>query len=66
MADPVSVDGLFAAVRAEWGRLDLLVNNAGTFGPVGGVDEIPIEEWLSTVAVNLTGAFLCAQAPWLR
>jgi NAD(P)-dependent dehydrogenase (short-subunit alcohol dehydrogenase family) len=41
--------------------VDLLINNAGTFGPVGGVDEIPIEGWLSTVAVNLTGAFLCAR-----
>ena len=61
VADPASVEGLFGAVRAEWGRLDLLVNNAGTFGPVGGVDEIPIDEWLSTVAVNLTGAFLCAR-----
>ena len=62
VADPGSVDDLFAAARGEWGRVDLLVNNAGTFGPVGEVDEIPVEEWLSTVAVNLTGAFLCARA----
>jgi len=61
VADPASVTDLFAAARDEWGRVDLLVNNAGTFGPVGGVDEIPIEGWLSTVAVNLTGAFLCAR-----
>jgi NAD(P)-dependent dehydrogenase (short-subunit alcohol dehydrogenase family) len=61
VADPASVTDLFAAARGEWGRVDLLVNNAGTFGPVGGVDEIPIEGWLSTVAVNLTGAFLCAR-----
>ena len=58
VADPASVTDLFAAARGEWGRVDLLINNAGTFGPVGGVDEIPIEGWLSTVAVNLTGAFL--------
>jgi NAD(P)-dependent dehydrogenase (short-subunit alcohol dehydrogenase family) len=62
VADPASVDGLFDAVRAEWGRVDLLVNNAGTFGPVGDVDEIAVEDWLATVAVNLTGAFLCARA----
>ena len=61
VADPASVTDLFAAARGEWGRVDLLVNNAGTFGPVGGVDEIPIDGWLSTVAVNLTGAFLCAR-----
>ena len=62
VADPESVADLFAAARGEWGRVDLLVNNAGTFGPVGEVDEIPVEAWLSTVAVNLTGAFLCARA----
>jgi NAD(P)-dependent dehydrogenase (short-subunit alcohol dehydrogenase family) len=61
VADPGSVADLFAAVRGEWGRVDLLVNNAGTFGPSGEVDEIPVEGWLSTVAVNLTGAFLCAR-----
>ena len=43
VADPASVTDLFAAARGGWGRVDLLVNNAGTFGPVGGVDEIPIE-----------------------
>ena len=62
VADPESVAGLFAAARGQWGRVDLLVNNAGTFGPVGEVDEIPVDEWVSTVAVNLTGAFLCARA----
>ena len=62
VGDPDSVADLFAAARGEWGRVDLLVNNAGTFGPVGEVDEIPVEAWISTVAVNLTGAFLCARA----
>ena len=56
------MEGLFAAARAEWGRVDLLFNNAGTFGPSGAVDEIAVDDWLSTVAVNLTGAFLCARA----
>jgi NAD(P)-dependent dehydrogenase (short-subunit alcohol dehydrogenase family) len=62
VADPASVDGLFAAVDSTWGRLDLLVNNAGTFGPSGEIDEIAVDDWLATVAVNLTGAFLCARA----
>jgi NADP-dependent 3-hydroxy acid dehydrogenase YdfG len=61
VADPVSVTDLFAAVRGEWGLVDLLVNNAGTFGPSGAVDEIAVDDWLATVAVNLTGAFLCAR-----
>jgi NADP-dependent 3-hydroxy acid dehydrogenase YdfG len=62
VADPGSVTDLFAAVRGEWNRVDLLVNNAGTFGPSGEVDEIAVDDWLATVAVNLTGAFLCARA----
>jgi NAD(P)-dependent dehydrogenase (short-subunit alcohol dehydrogenase family) len=52
----------FAAVRDAWGRVDVLVNNAGRFGPSGTVDEIAVEEWRATVEVNLTGMFLCARA----
>ncbi|KQY63624.1 MULTISPECIES: SDR family oxidoreductase [unclassified Nocardioides] len=59
---PSSVDTAFAAVVDAWGRVDVLVNNAGTFGPKGEVDEIAVDDWLDTVSVNLTGAFLCARA----
>lgn len=51
---------LFARVREEWGRVDVLFNNAGVYGPAGAVDEIDVEDWSHTVAVNLTGSFLCA------
>jgi NADP-dependent 3-hydroxy acid dehydrogenase YdfG len=61
VTDPASVAALFAAVRDAWGRVDLLVNNAGMFGPSGEVDEIAVDDWKATVAVNLTGAFLCAR-----
>ncbi|MGW0564383.1 SDR family oxidoreductase [Streptomyces sp. NPDC003016] len=60
---PADVDALFAAVRKRYGRLDLLFNNAGTFGPRGvPVEDIAYEEWRSVVDVNVTGSFLCAQA----
>ncbi|WAL67082.1 SDR family NAD(P)-dependent oxidoreductase [Amycolatopsis cynarae] len=59
--DPEQVRALFEAVRDRWGRVDLLVNNAGVFGPSGDLDEIDVEEWRRTVDTNLTGAFLCAR-----
>ncbi|MFG2029501.1 SDR family oxidoreductase [Streptomyces sp. NPDC048825] len=65
VSQPDDVAGLFAAVRERFGRLDLLFNNAGTFGP-GGVpfEELPYDAWRHVVATNLDGAFLCAQAAY--
>jgi NAD(P)-dependent dehydrogenase (short-subunit alcohol dehydrogenase family) len=61
VAHAESVAQLFGAVRQTWGRVDLLVNNAGMFGPAGSVDEISVEDWNATVATNLTGSFLCSR-----
>ncbi|MBJ7476331.1 SDR family NAD(P)-dependent oxidoreductase [Rhodococcus sp. KBW08] len=61
VSSPDSVHRLFASVSERFGRLDVLVNNAGTFGPSGSVDEIDPEAWNATVAANLTGVFLCAR-----
>ncbi|MFT5870515.1 MAG: NADP-dependent 3-hydroxy acid dehydrogenase YdfG [Paracoccaceae bacterium] len=52
----------FGALISKAGRLDVLFNNAGTFGPSGSIDEISLEAWQSVVDVNLTGMFLCARA----
>jgi NAD(P)-dependent dehydrogenase (short-subunit alcohol dehydrogenase family) len=60
VSDAESVEALFGAVVTAWGRIDLLFNNAGTFGPNGPVDEIDPQDWSRTIATNLTGAFLCA------
>jgi len=62
VGEPEQVSALFEAVRSRWGRVDLLVNNAGSFGPFGDLDEIAVADWLATVQANLTGAFLCARA----
>ncbi|MGW8887106.1 SDR family oxidoreductase [Streptomyces sp. NPDC055749] len=65
VTDPGDVDALFAAVRERFGRLDLLFNNAGTFGPGSvPVEDLAYEDWRAVVDVNLTGAFLCAQAAY--
>ena len=47
-------------MHQRWQRVDLLVNNAGMFGPPGSVDEISWPQWRQAVDTNLTGAYLCA------
>ncbi|MGO4472207.1 SDR family oxidoreductase [Arthrobacter sp. M-10] len=59
---PDDVARLFAAARERWGRVDVLFNNAGIFGPSGGVDEISVADWNATLAINVTGSMLCAAA----
>ncbi|MFF2319107.1 SDR family oxidoreductase [Arthrobacter sp. NPDC058097] len=59
---PDDVERLFASVLRRWGRVDVLFNNAGVFGPAASVDEISLADWEATVAVNLTGSVLCAGA----
>ena len=61
VTSPPSVAALFDAVQQRWGRLDLLVNNAGLFGPAAGEDELDLADWRQVVHTNLTGALLCAQ-----
>jgi NAD(P)-dependent dehydrogenase (short-subunit alcohol dehydrogenase family) len=61
VTSPDSVEAVFAAVRDRWGRLDLLVNNAGVFGAPAPVEDLDHEQWRVVVDTNLTGSFLCAQ-----
>jgi NAD(P)-dependent dehydrogenase (short-subunit alcohol dehydrogenase family) len=62
VSQPESVNALFDKVRSEFGRLDVLFNNAGLNAPGIPIEDLPFETWTSIVNVNLTGAFLCAQA----
>jgi NAD(P)-dependent dehydrogenase (short-subunit alcohol dehydrogenase family) len=62
VSDQASVTALFAATKQAFGRLDLLFNNAGTNVPGTPFEDLTLEQWNGVVAVNLTGAFLCAQA----
>ena len=58
---PESVRAVFTKTREVFGRLDLLFNNAGVSSPAVPMEELAIEQWNDVVAINLTGAFLCAQ-----
>jgi len=60
VGDPASVRELFAKTKDEFGRLDLLFNNAGisTGGPL---EDLTYERWRAVVDTNLTGTFLCTQ-----
>jgi NAD(P)-dependent dehydrogenase (short-subunit alcohol dehydrogenase family) len=58
---PDSVAALFDVVRARYGRLDLLFNNAGVFTPGVPLEDLPFEQWKAAVDTNLSGAFLCTQ-----
>ena len=62
VTDPASVEALFARVAKEFGRLDLLFNNAGIGSPPAPLEDVTFEEWRSVIDTNLTGAFLCTQA----
>jgi NAD(P)-dependent dehydrogenase (short-subunit alcohol dehydrogenase family) len=55
------VKALFARTSEEFGRLDVLFNNAGIGAPAVPMEELTFEQWTSVVNVNLTGVFLCAQ-----
>jgi len=55
-----SVEHLFRRALEEWGRIDLLFNNAGVFGTPAPIEETSLAEWSLVLDTNLTGAFLCA------
>ena len=59
--EAASIKALFAKTKEAFGRLDLLFNNAGVSMRGMPLEDIPLERWLSIVATNLTGPFLCTQ-----
>jgi NAD(P)-dependent dehydrogenase (short-subunit alcohol dehydrogenase family) len=59
VGDPEAVTRLFADVKRQHGRLDLLFNNAGIFTPSAPPDQTTLDDWHRSVAVNLNGAFYC-------
>jgi NAD(P)-dependent dehydrogenase (short-subunit alcohol dehydrogenase family) len=70
VADEASTTAMAGAVAARWGRIDVLVNNAGIYGTLvrRPFSEIAPAEWDAVMAVNLKGPWLCARAvfPFMR
>ena len=62
VTDEAAVDMLFARTQADFGRLDLLFNNAGVSAPGVLLEDISAAQWSTVLAVNLTGVFLCTRA----
>ncbi len=61
VADPKSVQALFAKTKQAFGRLDVLFNNAGVGAPGVPMEDLTFEQWKTVVDINLTGVFLCTQ-----
>ena len=62
VGDPQAVQALFDRVKAKFGRVDAVFNNAGQNAPGVLFEDLPFERWKAVVDTNLTGSFLCAQA----
>lgn len=61
VSTPEGVKALFGRIKNDFGRLDLLFNNAGNNSPAKSIEEIPYEEWLRVFNINVHASFLCAQ-----
>ena len=61
VADPQAVKHAFAQVVSQWGRVDLLFNNAGVSAPGVPLEDLSIEQWRNVVDINLNGMFYCLQ-----
>jgi NAD(P)-dependent dehydrogenase (short-subunit alcohol dehydrogenase family) len=62
VSDSASVNRMVAAVREAWGRIDVLVNNAGIVGESKPLVDVSDDEWARILSINLSGVFYCCRA----
>lgn len=62
MSQGTQVTELFTRAESMFGRIHVLFNNAGTFGPAAHIGDLSEEDWQHVCAANLTGAMNCARA----
>ncbi|KAI1174406.1 hypothetical protein F4777DRAFT_383930 [Nemania sp. FL0916] len=62
ITDESAVNAFFSAAAAKFGRVDMLINNAGVMDTFDGAGSCPLDTWNRVIGVNLTGAFLCTKA----
>ena len=62
VASAADVAALFRAALSAFPRLDVLVNNAGVYGPIGRLEEVDVDAWIEAVGVNLFGTVHCCRA----
>ena len=62
VGEPKDVDLIFEKLRAEFPRLDVLVNNAGIYGPMGNIEDVDWNEWVDAIRINLLGLVYVSRA----
>ena len=62
ITQPENVNAVFGRVKDQWGRLDVLFNNAGMGAPAVPMEDLPVETWRAVVDINLNAMFYCTQA----
>lgn len=61
VTDPAAVQALFAETVSVFGRVDVLFNNAGVFGPAASITDLDVEQWQQVWRTNVDGSVLCAR-----